>query len=394
MIRQELQALVDASVPDLAACGLRAADLRSLRLVVDPSSGVQGRIVGLPSLAKLRACPSLPDLLAVADAKGWVLEDERPGTLRVRRRHTARLPDEAFEFAAPAERWLHVRATAGPPTRSVTVTVEDSDEHGMLLRIDAPVDVIAAAGSWCDRALQRQESLGTRHIGGCLAPSPTTLQILPASQESSDFVALTAAMRSELFETFEVHGNSMLPTLRDGDVVFVDKLERGKVPARGDIVLFDGGEAVKLVKRVIALPGEELELSAKGLRIDGRALRSSPTADSESASSCGVQLLAQHLDTARFDFIADTKTDTVTARVPEGHVFVLGDNRPVSRDSRAFGPVDVRAIDGVARFIAWSVAGERLDWERATTSLHTAPCSATTGSRDAIACPDAEQAIR
>ncbi|MDC0669131.1 signal peptidase I [Nannocystis radixulma] len=389
MIRQELQALVDASFPDLAACGLRAADLRSLRLVVDPSSGVQGRIVGLPSLGKLRACPMIPDIFAVADARGWVLEDERPGTLRVRRRHTARLPDEAFEFAAPAERWLHVRATAGPPTRSVTVTVEDSDEHGMLLRIDAPVDVIAAAGSWCDRALERQESLGTRHIGGCLAPSPTTLQILPSSQESSDFVALTAAMRNDLFETFEVHGNSMLPTVRDGDVVFVDKLERGKVPARGDIVLFDGGEGVKLAKRVIALPGEELELSAEGLRIDGRALRSSPTGDTESASSCGVRLLAQHLDAARFDFIADiSKKDTVTARVPEGHVFVLGDNRPVSRDSRAFGSVDVRAIDGVARFIAWSVVGERLDWERATTSLHTAPCSATTD------CPDAEQAIR
>ncbi|WP_170135549.1 signal peptidase I [Nannocystis exedens] len=329
--------------------------------------------MGLPSLAKLRVCPLLPDLLATADARGWVLEDERPGVLRVRGRRTARLPDEAFEFAAPAGRWLHLRATAGPAARRVTVTVEDSDEHGMLLRIDAPAEVIAAAGAWCERALRRQESLAIRHIRDCRLPEPTTLHILPAAQESSDFAALQTAMRTDLFETFEVHGPSMLPTLRDGDVMFVDKLRRGEVPARGDIVLFAGGDnGERLVKRVLALPGETLELSAAGIRIDGRALPSSPARDSESAAACAVRLLAQQLDAARFDFIADADTSTTTVRVPEGHVFVLGDNRPVSRDSRTFGPVDVRKIDGVARFIAWSAQGERLDWERTSASLDPA----------------------
>lgn len=183
-------------------------------------------------------------------------------------------------------------------------------------------------------------------------------------------------MRTDLFETFEVHGNSMLPALRDGDVVFVDKLERGTVPARGDIVIFDGGDGVRLVKRVIALPGEALELSAEEVRIDGRALRSSPTGDTEAASSCDVRLLAQDLDASRFDFIADARTGSATVRVPEGHVFVLGDNRPGSRDSRAFGPVDVRTIDGVARFIAWSVLGERLDWERTSAAVDAAPTAA------------------
>lgn len=370
--RQDLQTLVDESLPDLAGCGLRPADLRSIRLVVTRGSVIEARVLGLPSLEKLRECPFIPDLIAAAGARGWLVADERPGALRVRRAHATPLPDEAFDFDHPAGQGLHVRATGGPPDRRVTVTLEDSEEHGVLLRIDGPPDVVDGAGSWCARALRRQDLLEFRYIRECRESSPTTLEILPFAQDPADVAALGATLRGEFFENFEVHGDSMVPALRDGDVVFVDKLERGKVPARGAIVLVESDGGQKLIKRVIALPGEELELSAEGLRIDGRALPSSATGDTEAASSCGVRLLAQSLDASRFEFIADPGASTVTARVPDGHVFVLGDNRPVSKDSRTIGPVEVRRLAGVARFIAWSATGERLDWERSTAALDAA----------------------
>ena len=370
--RQDLQALVDEALPDLAGCGLRPADLRSLRLVVTPASVTEARVLGLPSLEKLRKCPFVPDLLAAAATRGWVVADEPPGALRVRRAHAAPLGEDAFEFAHPAGGWLHVRATAGPQERRVTVTLGDSTEHDMLLRIEGPADVVDGAGAWCEGALRRQDSLGFRYIRACRAPSPAVLEISPHPQEAADIAALTATLRDEFFENFEVHGDSMLPTLRDGDVVFVDKLERGKLPARGAIVLFEGGDGAKFIKRVIALPGEALELSAEGLGIDGRALPSSASEDTEAASSCGVRLLAQDLGASRFEFIADPRAGAVTARVPDGHVFVLGDNRPVSKDSRTIGPVEVGRIAGVARFIAWSAPAGRFDWTRGATPLNAA----------------------
>ena len=380
-IRQELQTFVDASFPDLAGCGLRPADLRSIRVVVTRASVIEARVLGLPPLEKLRACPFIPELLAAADARGWLVVDERPGALRVRRARAAPLADDAFAFDPPAGRALHVRATGGPPDGRVTVTLVDSDEHGVLFRIEGPPDVIDGAGSWCARALRRQDSLGFPYIRECRESSPTTLEILPSPQDAGDLVTMSTTLRDEFFENFEVHGNSMVPTVRDGDVVFVDKLERGEVPARGAIVLFAGDGGEMFIKRVIALPGEELELSAEGLRIDGRALASSATVDTEAASSCGVRVLAQTLDASRFDFIADSRAGTVTARVPDGHVFVLGDNRPASKDSRTIGPVDVRRLAGVARFIAWSAPAGRFDWERATAPLGAASPPSDGGAR-------------
>ena len=378
--RQELQALADASVPDLARCGLRPADLRAIHLVVTRASVIEARVLGLPALAQLRGCPLIPDLLAAGEARGWFVSDAGPGALRVRRAFVAPLPEEAFAFDPPAGRWLHARATVGPPARAMTVTFEDSDEHGALLRIEGPPDVVDAAGAWCRRAAQRPGAPDLGFIGACLEPAATTLEVVPSAQELADVAGLTTRMRAELFETFEVHGDSMVPTLRAGDVVFVDKLRRGEVPARGAIVVFAGDDGEQLIKRVIALPGEALELSAAGLHIDGRALPARATADSEAAEQCGATLRAQSLDDAGFEFIADA--DPVNARVPDGHVFVLGDNRPASKDSRTIGPVAVQRIAGVARFIAWSAVDRRVDWDRSGAGLGVGGCANAWLERD------------
>ena len=158
-------------------------------------------------------------------------------------------------------------------------------------------------------------------------------------------VALTVAflVRGFVLAHFVVDGSSMDSTLTTGDRVFVNKLSyRLHDPRRGDVVVLHqitGRSERDLIKRVIALPGETIEMTDCDVRIDGRLLLE-PYLDPEVVSStCGG------------DF------DPVT--VPDDHVFVMGDNRSGSQDSRAIGPIAEDALVGRAFVVFWP----RSDWQ-------------------------------
>ena len=127
----------------------------------------------------------------------------------------------------------------------------------------------------------------------------------------------------------------MLPTLRAGDQVLVDKRAyRDALPRRGDLVVFHAPRtgAVTL-KRAIGLPGDTVAIEDGVLVLNGRR-QSEPYADPEA-------------------------TDSVyfgPARVPAGAVFVLGDNRADSVDSRAFGAVPRGDLMGRVRVRLWPPA--------------------------------------
>jgi len=122
-----------------------------------------------------------------------------------------------------------------------------------------------------------------------------------------------------------VHGDSMEPNVKDGDVgLFV---RHGPVKA-GDVVIFaQDGESDYLIKRVVAVAGDTVNIDEE----TGQVL-----VNGEIYSQDGVRAQTH----AREDGIEFPVT------VPEGHVFLLGDNRPVSKDSRAFGLVKTDQIEG------------------------------------------------
>ena len=142
-------------------------------------------------------------------------------------------------------------------------------------------------------------------------------------------------IRATLFQAFWIPTGSMEPTLQEGDRVLVNKLSyRLHDVNRGDIVVFarpDEGTPVAaednvrdLIKRVVGLPGETIEARDGVVYIDGQRLEEPYLPD------------------------ATVTNDLPPTSVPEGHVFVMGDNRGNSHDSRAFGPIDDDTIVGRA----------------------------------------------
>ena len=163
-------------------------------------------------------------------------------------------------------------------------------------------------------------------------------------------IALSVAflVRGFVLAHFIVEGSSMDSTLTTGDRVFVNKMSyRLHDPNRGDVVVLhqiDGASERDLIKRVIALPGETIEMTNCEVRI---------TEEGETESRV---LEEPYLDR---DVISPTcGGDFEPVSVPDDHVFVMGDNRSGSQDSRALGPISEDDLVGRAFVVFWP----RSDW--------------------------------
>ncbi len=148
-------------------------------------------------------------------------------------------------------------------------------------------------------------------------------------------VVLALLARAFVLQAFSIPSESMETELLIGDRVIVDKitLRFGDVERR-DIVVFDRPESLpgpydELIKRVIGLPGETIEGRDGRVFIDGIALDEPYLDPGVTISTFGP------------------------VDIPEGFVFMMGDNRNRSADSRVFGPVPIDDIVGQARFRYW-----------------------------------------
>jgi signal peptidase I len=151
------------------------------------------------------------------------------------------------------------------------------------------------------------------------------------------FALVFGFVRPFVLEAFWIPSKSMVPALEVGDRVFVNKfIYRFHPPERHDIVVFESEEGSTeggqedLIKRVVGLPGDEISVQDGTLFVDGER-QEEPYVNK------------QRPDTSSFG-------PTV---VPEGEVFVMGDNRADSRDSRYIGPVPLENIEGEAFMIFW-----------------------------------------
>ena len=135
------------------------------------------------------------------------------------------------------------------------------------------------------------------------------------------------------FQTVVVVGPSMLPGLRNGDYLLVTK--GYKDPVRGDIVVFkeqSDGQTIDVVKRVIGAPGDTVEVIDDAATVNGKP---EPV---------------RHIIKGTVNEYPGNTGVFPTVEVPQGYIYVLGDNRPVSLDSRYRGPIPMSQVDGRAVF--------------------------------------------
>jgi signal peptidase I len=194
-------------------------------------------------------------------------------------------------------------------------------------------------------------------------------------------------LRSFLFEPFKIPSGSMIPTLLVGDLILVNKftygvrlpvlntkLTEGNVPRRGDVMVFryPPKPSLDYIKRVVGVPGDEVAYLNKQLTINGQPVSRKPLPDffDEDAMLYFKQfeeVLGERRhrilnDDNRPAFIPGVEdyqfkqncrysVEGVVCKVPEGHFFMMGDNRDNSLDSRYWGFVPERNIVGKAFFI-------------------------------------------
>jgi signal peptidase I len=186
------------------------------------------------------------------------------------------------------------------------------------------------------------------------------------------------AVRSSLADWNDVPSGSMNPTIIEGDRVWVNKLAYDlKVPfttlhvaewanpQRGDIVVFySPRDGTRLVKRVIGLPGDVIELQNDQLILNGQAMDYGPLnttvsgqlpATEQSQSRFATEKLPAHSHAVMAIPSLPAKRTFGPVTVPAGHYFMMGDNRDNSFDSRYFGPVDRRQIVGKATDVVMSL---------------------------------------
>ena len=161
-------------------------------------------------------------------------------------------------------------------------------------------------------------------------------------------------IKTFLMQAYYIPSSSMTPTLQVGDRVLVNKLsyEVGDI-GRGDLVVFgrpatESTVKTDLIKRVVGLEGELIEI------IEGRIYITQ--SESSSRQLLVEPYLASTTYTRGFDNtdLCEKATEN-SCLIPDNHVFVLGDNRDGSRDSRFFGPIDENTVVGRAFIRLWPI---------------------------------------
>jgi signal peptidase I len=161
-------------------------------------------------------------------------------------------------------------------------------------------------------------------------------------------ILIATVLRTFVVQQFYIAGPSMEVTLNGDDRVLVNKLAyRFGEPSRGDVVVFDritmNGDSVQhddLIKRVVGLPGETIEIRDCAVLIDGVVIEEPwlvvdpEDAELDPGLRCGTATLDPTL-------------------IGDGQVFLIGDNRPMSFDSRMFGAVSIDSIVGKAMVVIW-----------------------------------------
>lgn len=194
-------------------------------------------------------------------------------------------------------------------------------------------------------------------------------------------------LRSFVVEPFRIPSGSMLPTLHAGDFILVNKYEyglrfpvfnfgitEGSAPKRGDIVVFKYplDKNIDFIKRVIGVPGDEIRYINKQLYVNGKRIEATPDGNFfDKETYTDLKQFNENLEGVVHKIVENDKVPSmarpvqghnglnqciynmgdVVCRVPNGHYFMMGDNRDNSADSRFWGFVPKEDIVGRAFYI-------------------------------------------
>ena len=198
---------------------------------------------------------------------------------------------------------------------------------------------------------------------------------------------LALAFRSCAFEPYNIPSSSMVPTLLIGDYLFISKYDYGyskhsfplsipiipkgrlfnNPPQRGDVVVFKvpTNHKTDYIKRVIGVPGDTVQVSNGRLILNGFEVPREDLGEEEWLTESGWQNYKRYRETLPNGVSHDIYEindhmmldNTDIWQIPEGHYFMMGDNRDNSQDSRVFGVVPEELLEGKARMIFYSTNG-------------------------------------
>ncbi|HEX3037341.1 MAG TPA: signal peptidase I [Thermodesulfobacteriota bacterium] len=219
-------------------------------------------------------------------------------------------------------------------------------------------------------------------------------------------VALALLIRTFIVQPFKIPSGSMIPTLLIGDHLLVNKFIYGtEIPftditvlpgtdkvRHGDVVVFKypnyendpSKEGLDYIKRVVGLPGDSIDLRRRNLYINGKKIplkflsnfydeRTGASFDEYAENLLGDEHRVMYQKNQHSTYKGN---HIPVARVPEGHVFVMGDNRDNSQDSRFWGYVPIENIVGRAFIIHWSWDWSeegilaKVRWNRLLSQIH------------------------
>ena len=244
---------------------------------------------------------------------------------------------------------------------------------------------IWAADHWLFRPARVQTAQGDQSAA---AAEPIVVEY---ARSFFPIILIVLVIRSFLFEPFRIPSDSMMPTLLDGDFIFVNKFTYGLrlpvlnteivamgTPQRGDVVVFrlPSDPSTNYIKRLVGLPGDHVVVRDKRVYIndklqDVRLDGYSEPYGSTPAAQVGIEQLGavQH----RTLYIADRPSVDFNEVVPDGHYFFMGDNRDNSRDSRfpevGFVPAGNIVGKAVRIWLNWNLPHAPL-WSRVGESIH------------------------
>ena len=222
---------------------------------------------------------------------------------------------------------------------------------------------------------------------GQLPPEPVLVEY---ARSFFPVILVVLLIRSFLFEPFRIPSDSMMPTLLDGDFIFVNKFTYGLrlpvvntevvalgEPQRGDVVVFrlPSDPATNYIKRLVGLPGDHITVREKRVWVNGELLPVTLDGVYEGFGHTGAQIAEEQLGAVahRVLYMPERPSYDFDDVVPPGRFFFMGDNRDNSRDSRfpevGFVPGELVVGRAVVIWFNWNLPNAPI-WGRIGNSIH------------------------